>query len=341
MTTAEHINAALTYYLNQGSPSILDREDFRKKAWFFLTKTAKRLWNSAPYWFKHSSTTVVLTSGVGTMPADFSNMGTEGQLYVSTERHHMLTYKPPDFIHYQIQNIPQAGQPWAYCFEGNSATGVPKILCYPTDSSTLALTDYVRLCPELIDAPPAPTPVATADAGNPNGVYTYAMTYVTASGETEGGQISGTVSVDHLQVTVTLPLSWNRTVTSRKLYRTAASGVQHKLLATIGDNLTTSYTDNALDASLGANIPTPATAFSGVEVFPTDFHESSLIDGLVFYLGTSQDDGRTAAFFQIWDQAVRRMWEEIQPGRNQVAAFPAFPGLLRGRSVWSRWSPPS
>ncbi len=45
-------------------------------------------------------------------------------------------------------------------------------------------------------------------------------------------------------------------VTSRKLYRTAAAGSQLKLLATIADNTTTTYTDTTADAGLGANVPT-------------------------------------------------------------------------------------
>ena len=44
-------------------------------------------------------------------------------------------------------------------------------------------------------------------------------------------------------------------VTSRKLYRTTAGGAQLKLLATIADNTTTTYTDSTADGSLGADAP--------------------------------------------------------------------------------------
>lgn len=46
----------------------------------------------------------------------------------------------------------------------------------------------------------------------------------------------------------------------RKLYRTAAGGSQLKLLATIADNTTATYTDSTADASLGANVPTSNTS---------------------------------------------------------------------------------
>ena len=45
-----------------------------------------------------------------------------------------------------------------------------------------------------------------------------------------------------------------------QLYRTAAGGSQLKLLATIADNTTQTYSDASLDAALGANAPTVNTA---------------------------------------------------------------------------------
>lgn len=44
-------------------------------------------------------------------------------------------------------------------------------------------------------------------------------------------------------------------VTQRKVYRTIAGGAQLKLLTTIADNTTLTYTDSTADASLGANAP--------------------------------------------------------------------------------------
>jgi hypothetical protein len=50
------------------------------------------------------------------------------------------------------------------------------------------------------------------------------------------------------------------TVTSRKLYRTAANQAQLKFLGNLPDNTTTTVTDAAADASLGANAPTSDTS---------------------------------------------------------------------------------
>jgi hypothetical protein len=50
------------------------------------------------------------------------------------------------------------------------------------------------------------------------------------------------------------------TVTSRKVYRTAAGGAQFKLLTTLADNTTTTYADATADASLGADAPSSDTS---------------------------------------------------------------------------------
>jgi len=71
-----------------------------------------------------------------------------------------------------------------------------------------------------------------------------------------------------------IPLG-DATVTSRKLHRTAAGGSQLKLLATLADNTTTTYVDQVIDSSLGANIPTSNTAtanrvaLSSIPIGPT------------------------------------------------------------------------
>ena len=99
-------------------------------------------------------------------------------------------------------------------------------------------------------APGAPTvALAGGGAGNlTNGDYRYRVTFVTADGETDGGTISDSVTVSDAtsdgKVSMSaIPLGGLR-VTSRKLYRTESDGSDYKLLATLSDNTTTTYTDN-------------------------------------------------------------------------------------------------
>ena len=105
----------------------------------------------------------------------------------------------------------------------------------------------------------APT-TALGAAGVLTGTYQYAVTFVTAIGETSvivGNIASTSISPSAQQVSLTnIPVSADATVTSRKIYRTPAGGdfSSLKLLTTIANNTATTYTDNTADGSLGANM---------------------------------------------------------------------------------------
>jgi len=342
VTTGELLDAGLSYYLNQGSSVVVQDRPQRQKAHFWLTKAATRLWNSAPYWFRKGDGTVQLTAGVGTMPVDFSRIGTQGQIYISGQRYRTLKYRPPDWIKFQIQNNVQQGEPWAYTLYGQSSLGVPMILCWPQDGSLLEVLAYDKKQQELVDKPLALNATVSAAVGVLTGAYSYVVTFVTALGETEGGYASQTVNPAAKQVSLTdIPVWWGNTVTSRKVYRTAAGGLQYKLLTTIANNLATTFTDNVADVALGADVPLPPAAVTGLQQFPSDFHDSALYDGLQFLLARGQGDNRDTRFFAEWDRQVQRMWEEIQQGQNEVGAFPAFPGGSGGHGVWDRFTPPT
>lgn len=344
MTTGEQITTGLTHYLNQGSSVVTEDRDQRVRAHFFYSKAAQRLWNSAPYYYKKGDGTITLVNGVGDMPADFTGTGTQAQIYISGQLYRPLSYRPPDWIKFQIKNSPQTGTPWAYSLYSSTpakaAAGTQEILCWPTDNSILDIFAYDKKMVEMVDAPMAPTAAAGA-AGALTGTYTYKVTFVTSRGETEGGITSASVTVASQDIDLTeIPTWWGKTVTSRKLYRTTNGGFQHKLVTTIADNVTTTYTDSTLDGALGVDVPTTANSVSGTEIFPEPFHDSALYDGLKYYLGDSQNDGRDQKFFLEWDRAVQRQWEEIQQGQNEINAFPPFPGFSGGHPVWGRWVPP-
>ncbi|MBU1340333.1 MAG: hypothetical protein KKE44_21930, partial [Proteobacteria bacterium] len=75
------------------------------------------------------------------------------------------------------------------------------------------------------------------DVGNVDaGAHIYKVTYDNASGETELGAASNTVTTDatHKQVNLTdIPTSPSGSVISRKIYRTKAGGSDYYLLTTI------------------------------------------------------------------------------------------------------------
>jgi hypothetical protein len=147
-------------------------------------------------------------------------------------------------------------------------------------------------------APVAPV-VAAGAAGNPNGTYRCQVTFVDAAGETTGG-VEAVVTVVNQQIAwSSIPLGPSPT-TARKLYRVlllaadagvvseAAQIVQTgaaqigagdagtvteaavitqvgqvgtlRLVTTLADNTTTTFTDNVADSALGAGIPLVNTA---------------------------------------------------------------------------------
>lgn len=137
-----------------------------------------------------------------------------------------------------------------------------------TEPLTVAeVSSHLRL--DIAFAETAPTEptvalITPAAAGNvDNGAHRYRVTFVTAEGETEGGDLSAAVTVANKAVNGKVALTRIPTggsaVTARKLYRTIAAGTDYLFLATIADNSTTTYTDNIADASLGAACPATNT----------------------------------------------------------------------------------
>lgn len=112
-------------------------------------------------------------------------------------------------------------------------------------------------------APTAAVGTATGALGAAQ-VYQYKATFVTAFGETDGFATASSVtttSTGSVNLTA-IPVSTDKNVIHRNLYRTTGGGTSFLLLATLNDNTTTTYTDLIADASLGAAIPTLNTAHS-------------------------------------------------------------------------------
>jgi hypothetical protein len=113
-----------------------------------------------------------------------------------------------------------------------------------------------------IQAPPAPI-AAPGDTGDLSGSYIYRMTFVTNAGETEASDNSLAISVSAQQINLNIAVSDDQSVIARKLYRSTASDasipMMTKLVTTIADNTTTTYTDDLADNLLGVAQPSVNT----------------------------------------------------------------------------------
>ena len=86
------------------------------------------------------------------------------------------------------------------------------------------------------------------------GTYYYEITFVTAGGEERTGTRSNSITLDGKCAQLNLPQGYDG-VTERKIYRTEAGGDVLKLVDTIADNETLTYTDSKADSDITNVIP--------------------------------------------------------------------------------------
>lgn len=126
-------------------------------------------------------------------------------------------------------------------------------------------------------------------AGNVEaGAHQYAITFTINGVETNLGASSGSIDlpVNSIVRLRSIPLGPTGT-TNRKIYRTAAdqSG-PFKLLTTLANNTTTSYTDNTADGSLGASAPADGQVDAGAHAWAVAFVSGSGTSNLTDPSGT-------------------------------------------------------
>lgn len=125
------------------------------------------------------------------------------------------------------------------------------------DSGVLALGDM----PLNFVAPPSTVPTVAdgGAAGNLNGTYRYAVTFVSPKGETDFSDISLPLTVVNRKGALSgVPVSPDATVFQRKLYRTTgapASDYDLRFCGSINNNTDTTFLDNQADADLTSVAP--------------------------------------------------------------------------------------
>ena len=118
-------------------------------------------------------------------------------------------------------------------------------------------SDLTATRPMSIPTPSTVITAATGAAGVLTGDYIYKVSFVERSGstiisESPLSDASNTVTLAAQRGSLTsIPTSTAAGVTDRRLYRTTAGGSTFFPLDYVADNVTTTYTDNTADASLG------------------------------------------------------------------------------------------
>lgn len=313
--------------------------DLREKCQFFLQEGASKLWSFSPTWWRLADGTVNLTGGdpVGTCPLNFSRFGDEGHVYISGEPGRpALRYKDPvAFAAIAAANTSQAQYPEIYTLYSKAAeSGRAKIKVYPTTSGNvvLDLKRYVARAPRLIDIPTAPhvTVGSVVTSGVDDGVHRWRVVFL-VSGDTfttEGGIVSVEKTISSGPKTVALTdiaISPVWAVDKRQIYRTEAGGEEYKLVGEIADNLTTTFTDDVDDGSLGATCPVPATSIGcGLEQFPEDWQQLLMYEYLQAKVAQGQGDVRDQKWFANWEKQALQMWSEEKQGQNFPSVLPRY-----------------
>lgn len=109
------------------------------------------------------------------------------------------------------------------------------------------IVDYLRL------EKAGPTTADSAVTGLPSGTYYYRVTFVTQDGwESDPSVTSDAVTITLKKVTLTnIPVPGSTRIASKKIYRIGGTSAEWRLLTTLYDRTTPTYTDNTADVNLG------------------------------------------------------------------------------------------
>jgi uncharacterized phage protein gp47/JayE len=109
-------------------------------------------------------------------------------------------------------------------------------------------------------SPSASTLADLVTAGNLTGTFEYVITFLTVEGETMMGAESAPLTVAASKIRLTnIPIGGAGT-TKRRIYRQKNGSNLYQLVATINDNVLTTYDDNIADGALGGQPPAISTA---------------------------------------------------------------------------------
>jgi len=185
-----------------------------------------------------------------------------------------------------------------------------------------------------VAVPGAPTAALASPAapGNvDNGAHSWKITFVVGGGQTSGGTTSNQVTVvdktvnGQIQLT-NIPLGPDGT-TTRNVYRTVAGDTgTHKLVGTISDNVTTTFTDNVADASLGANVPSSNTATTA----PSDWSGSSQPSFGLIHRGRLWAGGNVNDPHRLYYPTTADHENFVGTGSGSISIFPGEGERLTG-----------
>lgn len=174
-----------------------------------------------------------------------------------------------------------------------------------------------------VSVPATNLAAAAGAAGVLTGAYLYVYTNVNDQGhESNPSAVSAVVNPAAQQVNLTSIDVGPAGTSSRRVYRTTASGATYLFLTEIADNVTTTYTDNTADSALGSAVATDNT------IPPTTLQGIAASGTRVALLST---DGMTVYFSKIDATTGVPNWEAYPSALSVNVPFSG--GLNSGRAI--------
>jgi hypothetical protein len=170
--------------------------------------------------------------------------------------------------------------------------------------------------------------VALGAAGLPNNDYTYRVAFFTEYGlVSNGGPASASITATLDQISLTaIPVSTDTQVIGRLIYRDIDGDGIYRFVGQIDDNVTTTFTDNVADDSLGAaDLP-----LAGDDVFDNSpmgrMHATTLFANRI--IGIDADDRFRLKISEIDGPEAARIVDQLVFDESLVALEPHGFGLV-------------
>jgi hypothetical protein len=173
----------------------------------------------------------------------------------------------------------------------------------------------------------APT-VANGGNTGPTGTYTYVVTYLTEYGlESNAGPASASITVADDEIDLTaIPVSSDTQVIARRIYRDISADGVYRFVAQIDDNVTTTYTDTTVDASLSVVGPPIAGSTDFDNSPPGRFWDCCIHENRV--VGIDPTSRITLKISEVGNPEAFRLVDQIQIETPLNACAPHALGTL-------------
>ena len=163
---------------------------------------------------------------------------------------------------------------------------------------------------------------------SPNGTFSYRVTYLTESGvESNAGPSSASIVATDQKISLSaIPVATDPQVIARRIYKDTGGDELYRFVAELSDNVTTTYTDNLPNASIGSVTPPLAGDDLKDNTPPDRMNDVTVFANRI--IGISSEDPTTLIVTDPGAPEAARITEQLQVEEILVALRTHAFGLL-------------